>query len=93
MANGKNNPKKPTKRDAFIGFIIPMVFIGLAIYEEVYGEGISQWVVMALIIFGLAAAGNRFDGAIARILELQSQRSSAQVSTPNEQSNQQSNQN
>lgn len=58
------------RRDSFISLIIPMVFVGISVYEEATGGDTSKWVVGALIIFGLAAAGNRFDGVIARVVEM-----------------------
>lgn len=61
--------KKRTKTDTFIGLLIPLVLLLVFSYQELFSDGGNSAILAALIIFGLAAAGSRFDAVIARIIE------------------------
>jgi hypothetical protein len=55
--------------DALLGYLIPLVIIGLSIADFVRDGQVDKYLIGALMIFGLGALGYRIDTLIEKYLD------------------------
>lgn len=66
MANGSGKGIGP---NALFGYLIPLVFVGLAIADFLPDQKIDKYLIGGLMIFGLGALGYRVDTLIEKYLD------------------------
>lgn len=73
----RRQDRSTRRSDALIGYLIPLFFMGLAVYQQVTAGEVDKYVIGCLLVFGLGALGWRIDVLFEKYLDSKSQRSAS----------------
>lgn len=69
MPANRRSTKNTRRSDAFFGYLIPLVVIGLSVGQFLKTGQVDKYLIGALLVFGLGSLGYRVDTIIEKYLE------------------------